>query len=228
MVKFRFYGILDTRRINIWQIFHQLSCVIDLDLILVIHGLTGDPWLDGRDVVGLYECAVDSLASKYSGNSVTIPKYLASTATTRNAEDQIQSVFNRRFREFPPPGLSAAYNFFTRSKEEHPLVNEGTGRLYVGVCCPGKGPQTPTVRIWSLLLQEVLKRIYGEIDDLDNFSTLIGYFNAVRELASAQSLCRDAIPSRMSEPSRKTNLRPICDHIPAELSSNKSSSEIPG
>lgn len=77
---------------------------------------------------------------------------------------------------------------------------------------------------------ERLKRANGNVvgEELDYYWTLVGYFNAIRELASAENLYREDIPSRMREPSKKESIRPIEDHIYAELSSNISSSEIPG
>jgi hypothetical protein len=182
-------------------------------------------------MVGLYECAVDVLSTAHGESRDTRPKYIASTATTRHASVQISSLFERTFAQFPPHGLSAMDNFFSRCKEGHPLSSEKPGRIYVGVCCPGKGPQTPVVRIWTSLLQEaerLRRNNKGIIDrELDYFWTVVGYFNAVRELAQAAKLYREDIPLRMQEPSKVANRRNIEDRLHLELSSNKDSSEIP-
>ena len=50
-------------------------------------------------MVGLYETAVDALCHGPEGIR---PKYVASTATVRQAEDQVQSLFDRRLAQFPP------------------------------------------------------------------------------------------------------------------------------
>ena len=182
-------------------------------------------------IVGLYECAVDSLCLLHAGEQSIGPKYIASTATTRNAEPQVRSLFDRRLAQFPSPGITVTDNFFSKMKEGHPLEGTNAGRLYIGVCCPGKGPQTPTVRIWASLLQEAerIKRSDGGIisEELDYFWTLVGYFNAVRELAQAAKLYREDIPLRMREPARRGNLRKIEENFHLELSSNRDSVEIP-
>ncbi len=203
--------------------FHPPDLIIQDELHL-IEGPLGS-------MVGLYECAVDILCTTYANSRETRPKYIASTATTRNAATQVSSLFERRFAQFPPHGVSATDNFFSRYKEGHPLSDDKPGRIYVGVCCPGKGPQTPVVRIWTSLLQEAerLRRNRGGIvdHDLDYFWTVVGYFNAVRELAQAAKLYREDIPLRMQEPPRAANRRNIEDRLLLELSSNKDSSEIP-
>ena len=182
-------------------------------------------------MVGLYECAVDTLSKINSDSGITKAKYIASTATTRQAATQVTCLFDRTLAQFPPYGLSAMDNFFSRYNEGHALNSNKPGRLYVGVCCPGRGPQTPVVRIWSSLFQETerLRINNGGVitEELDYFWTLVGYFNAVRELAQASKLYREDILQRMREPSRSSYVRNIEDRLPLELSSNKDSSEIP-
>jgi len=69
----------------------------------------------------------------------------------------------------------------------------------VAVCAPGKGAQTPIVRIWSSLLQSACERWQvNPSTEADQFYTLVGYFNALRELAGALSLYRQDIPERMA------------------------------
>jgi len=179
---------------------------------------------------GLYETALDVLSQRVSGSQKIIPKYIASTATTRQASTQIRCLFNRKFQQFPSSGISAHDNFFSKATEGHPLDDKGPGRLYVGVCAPGKGPQTPTVRIWSSLLQEA-ERIRlagsGKVEgELDYFWTVVGYFNAIRELAAARSLYRQDIPERIKQ-TAGANPRTIDELNLVELYSNIDSSRIP-
>jgi helicase-like protein len=178
-------------------------------------------------MVGLYETAVEVLASRQSGSHRRRPKYVASSATVRKAAEQVQSLFDRRLAQFPPPGLEIDDNFFTTSSECHPLDAGRRGRLYVGVCAPGRGAQTPIVRIWSRLLQQVeFRRRAGSAPaDLDPFWTLVGYFNAIRELAGAVALARQDIPERMAFVSPAPRLCP--EQEPMELSSRASSLDLP-
>ena len=59
-------------------------------------------------LVGFYETAIEYLCNK---NDKKI-KYIASTATVRNAEDQVQAVFTKQLAVFPPPGLTIDDRFF--------------------------------------------------------------------------------------------------------------------
>ena len=150
-------------------------------------------------MVGLYESAIDLLCQYQDGSSTVVPKYVASTATVRQAESQVQALFNRRLAQFPPSSLSSDDRFFAVDREAHPLECERPGRLYVAICAPGKGAQTPIVRIWSSLLQNVYSSWQKNPTlGIDRFWTLVGYFNAIRELAGALSLYRQDIPERIS------------------------------
>lgn len=179
-------------------------------------------------MVGIYETAIDTLCRRDTPGGTVIPKYIASTATVRQAVDQVQSLFDRRLAQFPPPGILIDDNFFSRTGETHPLESGRPGRLYVGICAPGKGAQTPIVRVWSALLQAAttLRNEGAEDDALDRFWTLVGYFNAVRELAGAASLYRQDIPERLQfmagDLARQLNESYI------ELSSRADSLELPG
>lgn len=179
-------------------------------------------------MVGLYETAVDTLASRMIGGHLRRPKYVASSATVRRATDQVQSLYDRRLSQFPPPGTNIDDSFFMESGEPHPLDASPPGRLYVGVCAPGRGAQTPIVRIWSSLLQQAeQRRLAGaQPDELDGFWTLIGYFNAIRELAGAVALARQDIPERMAFLSPTPRQYP--EDEPMELSSRAGSLELPG
>lgn len=152
-------------------------------------------------MVGIYETAVDELCSGIVDQTPVRPKYIASTATTRNADPQVRSLFAREVRLFPPAAITANQRFFADSCVGHPLDSGMPGRLYVGVCAPGKGAQTPLVRIWSCLLQKVhsLREQGVDLEKLDKYWTVVGYFNAIRELAGTDALYRQDIPQRIRE-----------------------------
>lgn len=180
-------------------------------------------------MVGLYETVIDHLCQYQQGYQAVVPKYVASTATVRQAESQMQALFDRRLAQFPPAAISADDRFFARDHEVHPLETQRPGRLYVAVCAPGKGAQTPIVRIWSALLQSVYERWQQNsvADELDRFWTLVGYFNAIRELAGALSLYRQDIPERITF-CAGSNARSVPEDRRIELSSRRNSLELPG
>lgn len=179
-------------------------------------------------MVGIYETVIEALSRRTFMGIAARPKYIASSATVRQAGDQVQSLYDRTLSQFPPPGLNIGDNFFTTSIEAHQLEAGPPGRLYLGVCAPGRGAQTPIVRIWSRLLQQVEQRRLSGVAsaDLDRFWTLVGYFNAIRELAGAVALARQDIPERMEFVSPTP--RPLAEDDPLELSSRASSLRLPG
>ena len=77
-------------------------------------------------VAGLYEAGLETLLVRRGVR----PKYVASTATIRMAEEQVRRLYARDLAVFPPPGLSYDDSCFARTDRERP------GRLYVGYLAP--------------------------------------------------------------------------------------------
>jgi hypothetical protein len=187
-------------------------------------------------MVGLYETAVETLCEQTAQGKIISPKYIASTATVRQSQSQVRCLFDRDVFQFPPLSLSAADSFFARTPANvHPVDTDVngqhlSGRLYVAVCAPGKGAQTPIVRLYSSMLQSIweLKQEGYSDNDCDPFWTLVGYFNAIRELAGALTLYRQDIPERLRyiAEAREVSARVPGEEI--ELSSRKDSTELPG
>ena len=177
--------------------------------------------------VGFYETAIDMMCKH---NDSTL-KYIASTATIRKAEEQIKSIFLRKLQIFPPPGLSYNDSFFLRNDRfHHPLDDSDPGRLYLGICAPGRGPLLPVRNIWARLMQTA--EIYKNDSKIDSFWTMAGYFNAIRELAGVRALYRQDIPQRIekivsSDTTLNTNRRPLPDDRAVELSSRTNSTDLP-
>lgn len=177
-------------------------------------------------LVGIYEGAVDELATWQVDGKHVRPKVIASTATVRRAQAQVSALFNRQVRVFPPPGLEAGSNFFSR---ELPVSDAAPGRLYVGACAPGRRLKAALIRVYvaALAAGQTLYEKYGEA--ADPFLTAVGYFSSLRELGGMRRLVDDDVRSRLTQVDnrglRKRNLR-----LPTaveELTSRKSATEIP-
>ncbi len=146
-------------------------------------------------LAGLYETAIDVLCSRSGHDSTQIrPKVIASTATIRRADDQVRSLFAREVRLFPPSGLNAGDSFFATSQP----LDSIPGRCYVGVFAAGRSVKTALVRVYALLLQVAGEYVsaYGP-DAVDAYTTLVGYFNSLRELGGALRLVEDDIVQRI-------------------------------
>lgn len=126
-------------------------------------------------MMGLYEAAVDNLCRSTEGRA---PKVIASTATIRNAENQVKSLFCRGVSQFPPPGISYNDSFFALEDRRRP------GRHYLGVFTPGTSPTTALVRTFGILLHGG-KKVDCDDETRDAYWTLMGYFNSLRELGGA-------------------------------------------
>lgn len=178
-------------------------------------------------MVGLYETAIDELASWNLDGKVIRPKVIASTATVRKAKDQVRNVFFRQVAVFPPHGLDIEDNFFSvqRPTEEKP------GRQYVGVCSPGSARPAVLIRLYVALLTagQSLFEHFGKA--ADPYMTVVGYFNSLRELGGMKRLAEDDVQTRsyrvlMSKVTRP-GLAQRSVRIVDELTSRVSSKEIP-
>ncbi len=177
-------------------------------------------------LVGLYETAVDKLCSWEVGGRNVRPKVIASTATIRRAGDQINGLFLRRVNVFPPGGLDSTDNFF--SIERAPTT-EFPGRLYIGICAPGKRLKAALIRVYVAFLAaaQMLYQRYGRA--ADPYMTLVGYFNSLRELGGMRRLVDDDVRSRL----RRVDIRGLARRelyagtSIEELTSRKSSADIP-
>jgi hypothetical protein len=175
-------------------------------------------------LVGLYETAVDRLASWELDGALVRPKVIASTATIRRARSQVQGLFLRQVKIFPPSALNADDNFFSRLR---PSSNESPGRLYVGVCAPGTRLKTALIRVYvaQMAAAQMLYEKYGRA--ADPWMTLVGYFNSMRELGGMRRVVDDAVRTRLQRMDMR-GLGKRFIHSVEELTSRKGATEIPG
>ncbi len=176
-------------------------------------------------LVGLYETAVDQLAAwKIEGQTVR-PKVIASSATIRKAPEQIASLYLRRANIFPPSGLDAADNFFSRQRAPS---EEDPGRRYLGICAPGTRLRTVLIRVYVAYLSAAqwLYEKYGAA--ADPWMTLVGYFNSMRELGGMRRAVDDAVRSRLRQMDERGLARRFLEtYSVEELTSRKGATDIP-
>lgn len=174
-------------------------------------------------IYGGYETVVEEMCCIEKNGKKIRPKYVVSTATIKNAGEQIKYLYGReKFMQFPPSGFDTRDSFFIKevplpvnnlanTSEEELQTMAANGqkpfRQYVGVCASGQSVKTTLIRLYSIILQTALDLSKEpEFEDyIDPYYTLIGYFNSIRELGGAVRLLDDDIASRIRVVKNKYN-----------------------
>jgi hypothetical protein len=152
-------------------------------------------------VAGLYETAIDKLASREVRGQRIRPKIVASTATVRRAEAQIKALLDRaETRIFPPPGVDRRDSWFARTLP----ANESPPRLYLGLAAQGRGPKFVFLRGLRSVMAAAWAEFmaaggYGNPDNpADPYVTALCYFNALRELGGARRIVEDEVTTQLA------------------------------
>lgn len=141
-------------------------------------------------MTGIYEAAITHICES-KGRPV---KVIASTATIRNASNQIRALYGRDYNQFPPQGINADDSFFAIEATE----DEKPTRLYTGIMGVGTTFTTTLIRLYAawLFASRYLVDLGYDDNVIDNYWTLTGYFNSIRELGATQTQIVDDIQSR--------------------------------
>ncbi len=171
-------------------------------------------------IAGLYETAIDALASRFIDGQTIRPKIIASTATVRRADTQIRALFERsEVSVFPSPGADRRDSFFAKTLPS----TESPARMYVGVAAPGRSLKVVLLRSALALLgaaQVAYIREGGKLNrsnPVDPYMTLLGYFNSLRELGGSRRIIEDEVRTRLDQYSRRKRVEPD-DHFFANRS----------
>ncbi|CAI9402708.1 DISARM system helicase DrmA [Aestuariimicrobium sp. T2.26MG-19.2B] len=150
--------------------------------------------------VGLFEVAIETLSSWETPDGAPVkPLIVASTATVRNAQEQVRGLYGRQVAIFPPQVLDVADTFFS---QEVPIDDASPGRRYIGVSAQGVRMSNAEIRVSEVLLsagQLMLDRAGAAADP---YMTLVAYFNATRELAGMARYVADDVQTRVKRPRR--------------------------
>jgi hypothetical protein len=162
--------------------------------------------------VGLFESAVDQLCGWRVGGIATGPKIVASTATTKRAREQVRGVFGRDLAVFPPPVLDIGDTFFSR---QVPVTPQTPGRRYLGICAHGVRLKSAEIRLAEILLIAGQSLFDAHGAAADPYMTVVGYFNATRELAGMRRYLDDDVTTRVRRNGRP---RGLSDRIQSQTS----------
>jgi len=176
-------------------------------------------------LVGLYETVVDRLGQWTLNGATVRPKVIASTATIRRSASQVNSLYLRQVAVFPPAGLDVEDNFFARRRSSG---EQSPGRRYIGICAPGTRLRAVLIRVYVAYMSaaQTLYVKYGAA--ADPWMTLVGYFNALRELGGMRRVVDDSVSSRLRKmDERGLAPRRIEQWTVEELTSRKGATDIP-
>lgn len=159
-------------------------------------------------IYGAYETIIQDLCSYEKDGRKILPKYVVSTATIKNAHEQIRCLYGRKkSMQFPANGFEIGDSFFIKeiSIEDKPF------RKYVGISASGQSMKTTTLRAYAIVLQTVSELMKEEKykNVIDPYYTLVGYFNSIRELGGTVRLLQDDIPKRINRLRKKYNFKTI-------------------
>ena len=132
-------------------------------------------------IAGVYEAALDTVLSARDVR----PKYIASTATIRNAQEQVGALYAREAAIFPPPGLDESDSWFARTV---PVSDQNPGRLYVGYLAPGRHKAKAIAPLAAALLAapDSLFLTDANRDALrDAWWTLVSYHSSLKGVGMA-------------------------------------------
>ncbi|WP_067587230.1 helicase-related protein [Endozoicomonas ascidiicola] len=131
-------------------------------------------------IVGIYELGIDALLTQ---RGVT-PKYIASTATIRNADKQVKTLFARDMAVFPPAGLRYQDSYFARTIP----LSEKPGRLYLGYLAFNLPKNKSLAPLAGLLLSAPMALFRYEEEFKDCWWTQLIYHGSLKGVANSRSV----------------------------------------
>lgn len=156
--------------------------------------------------VGLFEVAIETLSSWDTSDGKPVrPMIVASTATVRNAHEQVRGLYGRQVQIFPPQVLDVADTFFS---QEVPIDRDNPGRRYIGISAQGVRLSSAEIRVAEVLLSAGQLLFDQAGSAADPYMTLVGYFNATRELAGMARYMADDVQSRVKRPRKDSGFPP--------------------
>ncbi|WP_338035838.1 helicase-related protein [Halochromatium roseum] len=139
-------------------------------------------------VAGLYEAGLETVLCRRG----VYPKYIASTATIRMAQEQVRRLYGREAAVFPPPGLDADDAYFARTIAPTP---EHPGRLYVGYLAPARNRRRCLAPLAAALLSAP-EALFGDLSAdrealLDAWWTLLVYHGSLSGIGISRHALRE-------------------------------------
>jgi len=154
-------------------------------------------------VAGLYEAAIDTVLQLRG----VYPKYIASTATIRMADQQVKRLYGREVAVFPPPGLSCDDAYFARTVP----LEQRPGRIYVGYLAPMLKRQQCLAPLAAALLlapHVLFEGDQNERDLLDAWWTQVVYHGSLKGVGNSHTAFASDVRDFMRLLSGTTDAQP--------------------
>ncbi len=133
-------------------------------------------------IVGLYEAGFETILLTLG---VRV-KYIASTATIKNAKEQIKALFARDMAVFPPVGLRHTDSYFAKTVS----LKEKPGRLYIGYLAYGLARVKAIEPLAGTLLAAPSRLYKGGGDDdvlMDAWWTQVVYHGSLKGVGNSRT-----------------------------------------
>jgi hypothetical protein len=201
------------RLLGLSTAFRQPSLIIQDEL----HLLSGP--------LGTTVAVFDAVIQMLLAANGSTPKIIASTATIRASDEQVQGLYGRGVALYPPSGLDDDTTFFSRP------VADGQGRLYLGLMPQALSQMSATVSASAPLI-EIPEMLRGHPDagtSLDAYWTVVMYHNSLRELGRTGTLVVDDVNARLEPRAERLehDLRTVRAGRVLELTSRRGPEELP-
>ncbi len=131
-------------------------------------------------IVGLYEAGLDTVLITKGVRA----KYVASTATIKNAAQQVKTLFARDMLIFPPPGLRHHDSYFARIIP----LKEKPGRIYVGFMAPYPAKQRCLSPLTATLLAAPVTLFGDQEECLDGWWSQVIYHGSLKGVGNSRTL----------------------------------------
>jgi len=157
-------------------------------------------------IVGLYEVAIDTVLVARGMRA----KYIASTATIKNAAKQVKTLFAREMSIFPPPGLRYDDSYFAKTVP----LEQKAGRLYVGYLAPLLDRQHCLEPLAGVLLSNPVKLFKDDEQYMDKWWTQVVYHGSLKGVGNSRTLYQSGVNSYLNKFTIENMTKDIDDNFP--------------
>ena len=157
-------------------------------------------------IVGLYEVAIETVLVARGMRA----KFIASTATIKNAQKQVQTLFAKDMAIFPPSGLRYDDSYFAKTV---PLEKKA-GRMYVGYLAPLLDRQHCLEPLAGVLLSNPITLFKDDEQYMDRWWTQIVYHGSLKGVGNSRTLYQSGIQSYLNKFIIESMKKEIDEHYP--------------